>query len=139
MIVKRMARRRLLAGLAGLIGLASGIAAATTPARAKDRTSMAKREAKRGNVEGRLLARPGRPAEAGAPGLHALGLERGRDALLYVPTGYRTEHPAPFVLSLHGAGGNETGGLFPLQALADEAGLILLSPASRVLTWDVIL
>jgi len=93
-------------------------------------------------MEGRLLARPGQRAQTVSPGLHALGLEQGlqeSDALLYVPTGYRPEQPAPFVLSLHGAGGNAMAGLFPLEALADEAGLILLSPASRGRTWDVIL
>ncbi len=88
--------------------------------------------------EGRLLARPGRPTEATAPGLYPLGLDRDRDAILYVPAGYRPERPAPFVLSLHGAGGDEEGGLYPLRDLADEAGLILLSPASRRQTWDVI-
>ena len=91
-----------------------------------------------GPEEGRLLARPGPPTETVSPGLHPLGLDRGRDALLYVPVGYRADQPAPFVLSLHGAGGNETSGLYPLRDLADEAGLILLSPASRQQTWDVI-
>lgn len=89
--------------------------------------------------EGRLLARPEPPTETVAPGLHPLGLDPDRDALLYVPAGYRPEHPAPFVLSLHGAGGDEEGGLYPLRDLADEAGLILLAPASRRQTWDVIL
>jgi predicted esterase len=42
------------------------------------------------------------------------------------------------VLSFHGAGGDATSGLYPLRDLADEAGLILLSPASRQQTWDVI-
>jgi phospholipase/carboxylesterase len=55
-----------------------------------------------------------------------------------VPVGYRPEQPAPFVMSLHGAGGNETSGLYPLRDLSDEAGLILLSPTSRRTTWDVI-
>jgi phospholipase/carboxylesterase len=91
-----------------------------------------------GPEEGRLLARPGQPAETASPGLHALGLDPNRDALLYVPAGYRPDQPAPFVLSLHGAGGNETSGLYPLHDLADEAGLILLSPASRRQSWDVI-
>ncbi len=89
--------------------------------------------------EGRLLTRPGQPTESVSPGLHPLGLDPDRDALLYVPAGYRPEHPAPFVLSLHGAGGDEEGGLYPLRDLADETGLILLSPASRRQTWDVIL
>lgn len=91
-----------------------------------------------GPEEGRLPARPGPPTETVSPGLHPLGLDRDRDALLYVPAGYRADQPAPFVLSLHGAGGNETSGLYPLRDLADEAGLILLSPASRQQTWDVI-
>jgi predicted esterase len=43
------------------------------------------------------------------------------------------------VVSLHGAGGNELLGLYPLHDLADEHGLIVLSPASRGRTWDVIL
>ena len=91
-----------------------------------------------GPEEGRLLARPGQPTETVSPGLHALGLDRDRDALLLVPAGYRADQPAPFVLSLHGAGGDATSGLYPLRDLADEAGLILLSPASRQSTWDVI-
>ena len=91
-----------------------------------------------GPEEGRLLARPGSPSETVSPGLHALGLDRERDALLLVPAGYRADRPAPFVLSLHGAGGDATSGLYPLRDLADEAGLILLSPAARQQTWDVI-
>lgn len=55
-----------------------------------------------------------------------------------VPAGSRPDHPAPFVLSLHGAGGNAEGGLYPLREPADEAGLILLAPASTGPTWDVV-
>jgi phospholipase/carboxylesterase len=89
--------------------------------------------------EGILRARPGQPTGSISPGLHRIGLDAERDAALYVPAGYRADRPAPFVLSLHGAGGNELFGLYPLQDLADEAGIILLSPASRDRTWDVIL
>jgi len=88
--------------------------------------------------EGRLLARPGPPMDTASPGLQALGLDHNRDALLFVPAGYRADRPAPFVLSLHGAGGDANSGLYPLRDLADEAGLILLSPASRQQTWDAI-
>ena len=91
-----------------------------------------------GPEEARLLARPGQPRETASPGLHPLGLDRDRDALLFVPTGYRADQPAPFALSLHGAGGDAISGLYPLRDLADDAGLILLSPASRQQTWDVI-
>lgn len=89
--------------------------------------------------EGRLLARPGTPTQRIDPGMHPLGLGDDRDAALYIPEGYQPEQPAPFVLSLHGAGGNELSGLYPLQVLADEFGFILLSPVSRGRTWDVIL
>jgi phospholipase/carboxylesterase len=73
-----------------------------------------------------------------APGTHAPGLAVTRDALLYVPTTYRLEQPAPLVLTLHGAGGDAESGFYPLWSLAEDAGVLLLSPASRASTWDVI-
>src|SRR5215211_6201497 len=122
--------------------LVAGMAAAALPDRARERSTMAgelrQEDGTPGPEEGRLLARPAQPTETVSPGLHPLGLDRDRDAPLYVPTGYQPDQPAPFALSLHGAGGNETSGLYPLRDLADEAGLILLSPASRQSTWDVI-
>jgi phospholipase/carboxylesterase len=87
----------------------------------------------------RLHARSGQPRESVSPGLHQLGLTDSRDALLYVPISYQPERPAPFVLSLHGAGGDAQGGLYPLYDLADQSGLIILAPPSRRQTWDVIL
>lgn len=72
-------------------------------------------------------------------GLQPLGLGRDRDGLVYVPPAYRPEHPAPFVLALHGAGGDATSGLAPLLPLADDAGMIVLAPTSRSTTWDMIL
>lgn len=92
-----------------------------------------------GTADGRLSVRLRQPTDVVTPGLHPLGLDASRDASLYVPADYRPERPAPFVLSLHGAGGGAASGLFPLRDLADESGLILLSPASRGRTWDVIL
>jgi len=86
-----------------------------------------------------LSARPEQPRDLITPGLHRLDLARERDVLLFVPANYQPEHQAPFVLSLHGAGGNEQSGLYPLRELADEAGFILLAPAARRQTWDVIL
>jgi phospholipase/carboxylesterase len=70
--------------------------------------------------------------------MHPLEIVTERDALLYVPASYRPERPAPFVLSLHGAGGDARSALYPLSPLADAAGLILLAFASRESTWDVI-
>jgi phospholipase/carboxylesterase len=89
--------------------------------------------------EARMHARPGKPSGDISPGLHPLGLDAERDALLYVPAGYRPEYPAPFVLSLHGAGGNARAGLYPLHGIVATAGLVLISPASRGRTWDILL
>jgi phospholipase/carboxylesterase len=89
--------------------------------------------------EGRLLARPGtRTTEAASVGLRVLGLAAGRDGYLYVPATCTAERPAPLALLLHGAGEDARDGLALLRAQADAAGLILLAPASREYTWDVI-
>jgi predicted esterase len=47
--------------------------------------------------------------------------------------------PAPFALLMHGAGGDARGGIDPLLRFADAAGLLLLAPDSRDVTWDVIM
>ena len=88
--------------------------------------------------EGRLHARPGRPADEAQRGLQPLGLDGPRDGLLYVPTGYSPDRPAPLALMLHGAGGTAQHGLAPFLSLADAAGLMLLAPDSRRATWDVL-
>jgi phospholipase/carboxylesterase len=136
----RVTRRQLITiGLAGIGSLSSSACADLV----RGSIEMARNQVRRADGEtaqdGRLRARPTAPITEGPIGLHALGLADGRDALIYVPDGYQPDHPAPLVLSLHGAGGNEQGGLYPLQTFADETGLILLSPASRGRTWDMIL
>jgi predicted esterase len=90
---------------------------------------------------GRLQARPTQPtARTAAPiGLQTLGLADDRDGLIYVPSSYRPERPAPLALMLHGAGGKAQQGLALLQPVAEEAGLILLAPDSRQRTWDIIM
>jgi phospholipase/carboxylesterase len=88
--------------------------------------------------DGRLLARPGAPEGRGPVGLQRLELGTEREALVYVPPGYRPDRPAPMVLLLHGAGGNAEHGTGLLRNLADEFGVILLAPASRQATWDAI-
>ena len=132
----RITRRDLFA-----LGLA---AAACRPTQTKEKLLAAP---PRKPTEGRLTARPGLPRETGPTGLQRLGLAPGRDGFLYVPPSYRgyrgyrghqADRPAPLVLLLHGAGGEARGGLSPLQPLADEAGVLLLSPDSRDRTWDVI-
>jgi len=93
----------------------------------------------RDEVEGRLVARPSAPTLDVKPGLYALGLARGRDALLYVPRSYDERQPAPLAVMLHGAGGDAAQGMSLLRGYADEASLVLLAPASRDDTWDLLL
>jgi phospholipase/carboxylesterase len=87
---------------------------------------------------GRLTARPKAPTGSITPGEHPLSLGTGRDGLLYVPARYAPASPAPLVLMLHGAGGSARGALRPFRELADDAGLVLLAPESRSVTWDAI-
>ena len=100
---------------------------------------MSARREGRQTERGRLDSRP-RGDVAGEPhvGLQSLGLTDDRDALLFIPVGYQSGAPAPLVLLLHGAGGTAEHGIGLLQDLADEAGLILLAPASRRVTWDLL-
>ena len=94
------------------------------------------------HLTGRLLVRPApeehEPLAAPAPGLVPLGLDRRRDALIYVPAGYRPDVPAPLSVKLHGAGSDAKAGLRPFLPLADARGLILLAVDSQGRTWDVI-
>jgi predicted esterase len=91
-------------------------------------------------ARGRLLARPRQAQETTetVTGLSHLGLDRSRDALLYVPQGYQSTKPAPLAVMLHGAGGNAQNGMSLLQVLSDATGIILLAPASRRDSWDII-
>lgn len=132
-------RRRFLAGIVAAVTLGSEIAHAAEVTPVADGTDQVATPLPA--VQGRLLARPGSPTESISAGLHQLGLrpDSERDAVLYVPDGYDPDRPAPFVLTLHGAGSDAAGGLYPLGDLADEHGLILLAPASDRQTWDMVL
>ncbi|MGD9894586.1 MAG: alpha/beta hydrolase [Dehalococcoidia bacterium] len=89
--------------------------------------------------QGRFNARPQQHlTEPVLSGLHSLGLGAERDGVRYVPAGYDPAYPAPLVLMLHGATGNGQRTVASLMQLADEFGLILLAPDSRLRTWDVL-
>lgn len=90
-------------------------------------------------TEGRLSSRPALVQASGTTGLHPLGFGGRRDGWLYVPRQHRSDQAAPFVLLLHGAGGDAQGGLQLLQPLADRFGTLLLAVDSRDRTWDVII
>ncbi|HEX6040836.1 MAG TPA: PHB depolymerase family esterase [Longimicrobium sp.] len=79
------------------------------------------------------------PTAAAEPGVHRLGLDARRDALLYVPPGLSADRPAPFALMLHGAAGNGQSALGIARGLAEEMGIVVLAPDSRGRTWDIIL
>jgi len=86
----------------------------------------------------RLAARPGTPTETPTPGSTPLGLGTSRDGLLYVPSGYSADTPAPLLVLLHGAGGQASNWV-NYEARAEARSMVLLAPDSRsTLTWDVI-
>src|SRR5690606_13069738 len=66
-----------------------------------------------------------------------LGLETGRDGVLYVPD---TAGPgAPLLVFLHGATGTGRKHLRAVVAAADRYGVVVAAPDSRhPVTWDVI-
>jgi len=85
----------------------------------------------------RIRARPVKsPTGETIAGVIPLELRKDRDALLYVPKSL--PNPAPLVLYLHGATGDERQGIRRLGDLAEEFGFLLLSPASQEITWDAI-
>lgn len=90
--------------------------------------------------EGRLHARPGAPVAAAptSAGTRRLDLGEGRAALVYVPEGLPPDRPSPMAVMLHGAGGTAEDGLNLLRPFADDTGLLLLAPASRGTTWDLL-
>jgi phospholipase/carboxylesterase len=88
---------------------------------------------------GRLTARPIPGSKAPVPvGLQPLGLSGPRDGLIYVPASYRPERPAPLLVMLHGRSAEANAVLPALIPLAEQAGLILLGPDSRGVTWDLV-
>ena len=135
-LTRRHLLRLFLASITGTVGVAC-----TTNSMERSRsmrTDRQKNQDKQASTNGRLVARPTQPTGTGAVGLQPLGLSAKRDGLLYVPKNYQASRPAPLVVMLHGAGGDARGGLTPFLNLADAAGLILLAPASRRETWDVL-
>ena len=91
-----------------------------------------------GYARGRLRARPSGTGGEAPVGLRPLELG-GSGGYLYVPAGYRSGHPAPLAVLLHGAGEDARDGLALLRQQADEARLILVALSSQGPTWDLIL
>jgi phospholipase/carboxylesterase len=91
-----------------------------------------------GGGNGRISARVTDPTTTTAPGIYPLGLESGRDGLLYVPASYNADTPAPLALVLHGAGRDSSELVTPMRPLTDTTGLVLVAPDARGATWDAI-
>ncbi len=92
-------------------------------------------DARRGELTARLpLELSGGEAKTG---LVTLDLGGARPALLYVPDRAAGQR-APLLVMLHGAGGSPGHSIDMLRAHADRLGIIVLAPASRARTWDII-
>ena len=95
--------------------------------------------AAQGGASTRITSRPGSPREPASPGLSRLAVGGGRETLLYVPSGYRADRPAPLLVLLHGATQNAElwtrSDLF--FRLADEFGVVLVMPNSVGNSWDL--
>lgn len=87
---------------------------------------------------GRFSARAQAPTMDLGAGEHVLDDNNGRRAILYVPPSYDPATPMPFMLMLHGARGDGDRTLEQQRAVAEQHGVIVLSPSTRSGTWDAI-
>jgi len=86
----------------------------------------------------RLKARPGTPSQPPLPaGIHVLGLDRARDAYLYVPNGLDPARPAPLIVMFHGKTQPANEVLGEWKRPAARRKCLVLAPHSRGLTWNV--
>ena len=73
--------------------------------------------------DGRLTARPVALTGSVQTGTTPLGLGGARDGLLFVPSTYQPETPAPMMVLLHGSGGSGLGVFQRFSAVVEAAGL----------------
>lgn len=91
--------------------------------------------------DGRITARPrdtrtlSRNLSLGEP--IKLGLDRERDALLYLPKS-ATNSPLPLLLFLHGATQSADDMFWYLESAPEETGVVILAPNARDTTWDAL-
>lgn len=88
-------------------------------------------------VEGTLSFTAHSPSRAVTTGLAPLGIGSDRDGFLFVPLGNTPSNPAPLLVLLHGA--TQRARLFErIAPMADSAGVVILAPDSRGMTWDAV-
>ena len=83
-----------------------------------------------------LTVTPTSPITPIGPGTYKLNLGAKRDGALYVPPSYTPGVAMPLMVMLHGA----AGGVYTIGDLpeaAAEAGVLLLAPESRDMTWGM--
>jgi len=84
-----------------------------------------------------IKARPHAPTMTPTVGYSALGITTPRDGLLYVPTTYRADTPAPLVVLLHGnASSAQAWEDMAIGSLLDDLGIVVVAPDSRYSAWD---
>ena len=86
---------------------------------------------------GRLTARPHVGTNTPATGRIALELDRERDAILHVPK-IIGSFALPLLVMLHGATQDAEDMFWLLGSAHEEAGVAVLAPNSREITWDAI-
>jgi phospholipase/carboxylesterase len=84
--------------------------------------------------DGRLAARPRADVKTSASEERPLRLDPERDAILRMPR--KAAAPFPLLVLLHGATGSGERMLRRVGTAPDEAGVAVLAPDSREVTWD---
>src|SRR5438046_307942 len=108
-----------------------GVALIVVPLSASCRASSAQ------TSDGRVVFSPHAPTEHIAIGRTSLGLAGARDGFLFVPHDTSDRRGVPLLILLHGA--TQRAALFErLVPAADSAGVAILAPDSRDVTWDAI-
>jgi len=88
-------------------------------------------------ADGRIAFSPHAPTGHIATGRTSLGLADKRDGFLFVPHDTSDRRGLPLLILLHGA--TQRAALFErLVPAADSAGVVILAPDSRDITWDAI-
>src|SRR5689334_24917161 len=84
--------------------------------------------------DGRLTARPRSNVKTTATGQVTLNLDQNRNAILQVPPNAGSS-PLPLLLMLHGATQRADDMFWYLGSAPDEAGVVILAPNAREVTW----
>lgn len=120
-----------------MLGGALALAATPAAARAQEAAQAGVGDASVA-ATGHVKARPAAPTKPMLePGFHTLGLDRARDAHLFVPRGLGVHQPAPLIVMFHGFGQQANETLGEWKRVAGARKCLVLAPQSRGVTWKV--